>query len=406
MAHGYNGLDKELEQQIRADLKENKLNPYRCEDDAAIRRNPNRDKNTLLRPAFARDVEKILHLPYYNRYTDKTQVFSLYKNDDISRRGLHVQLVSRIARNIGRILGLNLDLIEAIALGHDLGHTPFGHAGERFLNELLRAETGNFFNHNVQSARVLDRLFFRNVSLQCLDGVLCHNGEFEMKEYRPAWGKSFDDFDAQIELCAREGDAAIKTMVPMTLEGCVVRICDMVAYLGKDRQDAQTAKLIDSAQKFTTSEIGDKNAQIINNITVDIIENSYGKDHLLLSESVYKDLKTAKRENYEIIYHNESVNQQYDIVREMFSDVYYRLLDAVRKQDKESIIYKHHIDFINRHRGYYDGDTAYEDQEANQIVVDYIASMTDDYFIDLHRHLFPNSEHRLEYISYFEDVKR
>ncbi len=405
MAHGYNGLDKELEQQIRADLKENKLHPYRCRDEAVVRRDDKRDQASLLRPAFARDVEKILHLPYYNRYTDKTQVFSLYKNDDISRRGLHVQLVSRIARNIGRMLGLNLDLIEAIALGHDLGHTPFGHAGERFLNELLQKETGRFFNHNVQSARVLDCLFSRNVSLQCLDGVLCHNGEFEMKEYRPAWGKTFSDFDAQIEACTVEGDKAIKTMVPMTLEGCVVRICDMVAYLGKDRQDAQTAKLIDSAQKFTTSEIGDKNAQIINNITVDIIENSYGKDHLLLSESVYKDLKTAKKENYEIIYHNEGVNQQYDIVREMFSDVYDRLLDDVRKRDKGSIIYKHHIDFINRHRGYYDGDTAYEDQEVNQIVVDYIASMTDDYFIDLHRHLFPDSQHKLEYISYFEDVR-
>lgn len=81
-------------------------------------------------PAFVRDVEKIMHSPYYNRYADKTQVFSFYKNDDISHRALHVQLVSRIARNIGRMLGLDLDLIEAVALGHDIGHTPFGHAGE------------------------------------------------------------------------------------------------------------------------------------------------------------------------------------------------------------------------------------------------------------------------------------
>ena len=98
--------------------------------DKAIRRNPAKDKATLWRPAFVRDVEKIMHSPYYNRYADKTQVFSFYKNDDISHRALHVQLVSRIARNIGKMLGLDLDLIEAIALGHDIGHTPFGHAGE------------------------------------------------------------------------------------------------------------------------------------------------------------------------------------------------------------------------------------------------------------------------------------
>lgn len=143
------------------------------------------DKANLWRPAFVRDIEKILHLPYYNRYVDKTQVFSFYHNDDITRRALHVQLVSRIARNIGSVLGLNLDLIEAIALGHDIGHTPFGHAGERFLDELLKNETGRSFQHNVQSARVLDKLFARNISLQVLDGVLCHNGEFEMQEYRP-----------------------------------------------------------------------------------------------------------------------------------------------------------------------------------------------------------------------------
>ena len=118
----------------------------------AIRRDMSRDKASVIRPAFVRDIEKIMNCPYYNRYTDKTQVFSLYKNDDLSRRALHVQLVSRIARNIGRLLGLNLDLIEAIALGHDLGHTPFGHAGERALNEVFP----DGFKHYEQSLRVID----------------------------------------------------------------------------------------------------------------------------------------------------------------------------------------------------------------------------------------------------------
>ena len=100
-----------------------------ADGDILRRRQVQSDQPTLWRPAFVHDIDKILHCPYYNRYADKTQVFSLTKNDDITRRSLHVQLVSRIARTIGAALNLNLDLIEAIALGHDLGHTPFAHSG-------------------------------------------------------------------------------------------------------------------------------------------------------------------------------------------------------------------------------------------------------------------------------------
>ena len=235
----YDQLSIELQERIKDDRKQGKINPYRCNDDMVIRRNMEHDKPNLWRPAFVRDIEKIIHLPYYNRYADKTQVFSFYSNDDITRRALHVQLVSRIARNIGAVLGLNLDLIEAISLGHDIGHTPFGHAGERFLSELLQNETGRFFNHNVQSVRVLENMFARNVSLQTLDGILCHNGEFEQQEYRPHFGKTFVEYDREVEDSYVIGHDAISRLVPLTLEACVVRICDIVAYLGKDRQDAR-----------------------------------------------------------------------------------------------------------------------------------------------------------------------
>ena len=356
----------------------------------------------IWRPAFVRDIEKIMHLPYYNRYADKTQVFSFYNNDDITRRALHVQLVSRIARNIGAVLGLNLDLIEAIALGHDIGHTPFGHAGERFLDELLRKETGRSFNHNVQSARVLDKLFARNISLQVLDGALCHNGEFEMQEYRPDWNKNFEQYDKEIESCYTDGGSAIKSLVPMTLEGCVVRICDMIAYVGKDRQDAITAKIIDKNYKFSNEIIGSQNAAIINNLTVDIIENSYGKDYIQLSEQAYKDLKTSKKENFEVIYFNDKINSKYDeIIKPMFKEVYYALLEQLKSKEENSIIYRHHIKFIQEALKYYK-EFDYLKEEPNQIVADYIASMTDDYFIDLHKKLFPDSEYSIEYVSYFE----
>ncbi|MFR0968745.1 MAG: HD domain-containing protein [Coprococcus sp.] len=163
----YHSLSKEVYEQILGDREHSKINPYACKNSDIIRRQPDHDVPHLWRPAFVMDVEKILHNNYYNRYSDKTQVISCYKNDDISRRALHVQLVSRIARTIGMTLGLNLDLIEAISLGHDIGHTPFGHAGERYLNEIYNEHTGRLFNHNIHSARVLDKLIFRNISLQC-----------------------------------------------------------------------------------------------------------------------------------------------------------------------------------------------------------------------------------------------
>ena len=161
MALHYHQLSKELTEKIANDRQNNMVPQVGFSDKEIVRRDHNRDKASLHRPAFIRDIEKILHCPYYNRYTDKTQVFSFYRNDDISRRALHVQLVSRIARNIGRVLGLNLDLIEAISLGHDIGHTPFGHAGERILSKLYQGETGRYFNHNVHSVRVLDTIFSR-----------------------------------------------------------------------------------------------------------------------------------------------------------------------------------------------------------------------------------------------------
>ena len=322
----YYDLSEELQNRILEDRKNGWCNPYRAKDEDAIRRKQDWDRNKLLRPAYIRDCEKIMHTPYYNRYADKTQVFSFYKNDDISRRALHVQLVSRIARNIGGLLGLNVDLIEAIALGHDIGHTPFGHAGERYLSECFRESAGLFFNHNVHSVRVLDAILNRNVSLQTLDGILCHNGEFAMQEYRPVPIEDFAHFDHKYEQCY-EDEAAIGKLVPYTLEACVVRICDMIAYLGKDRQDAVRACLITDDSIFEERTFGKSNPEIINNLIVNIVENSYGKDCIVMDDEYYKAIKATKKENYEKIYFNEAVDQVYENdIRPMFHMMYEGLL--------------------------------------------------------------------------------
>ena len=175
-------------------LRENFYSPFAAKDKESIRLIPIEED---IRPNFFRDIDRIIHSTSYTRYMDKTQVFSLKDNDNISKRMVHVQLVSKIARTIGRALSLNEDLIEAAALGHDLGHVPFGHEGERILNKISLKHNEGYFNHNVQSVRELmfleDNGLGKNICVQVLDGILCHNGELELQEYRPK-KKTTDDF--------------------------------------------------------------------------------------------------------------------------------------------------------------------------------------------------------------------
>ena len=368
-------------------------------DSMVIRRQGFQAPTPVWRPNFARDIDRILYSPYYNRYTDKTQVFSLMKNDDITRRSLHVQLVSRIARTIGRALNLNLDLIEAIALGHDIGHTPFAHAGEVYLNELYNKHTGRFFNHNIHSVRVLDQIFPMNLSLQTLVGIAGHNGEIELKEYRPVPMESFEKFDQEIEKCYQLPGYANKIQ-PSTLEGNVVRISDIIAYLGRDRQDATRVQMLEK-NAFAGSDIGTINSEIINNLVVNIIENSYGKPYIKLDERHFQALQTSKRENYAMIYESEAGRAKLDLtVRPMMAQIYERLLEDLKTGNHASPIFTHHIDYVNQ--SHYIRSVPYEATEPNQLVVDYIASMTDDYFIDLHHYLFPESSFKVEYKGYFD----
>ncbi|MCK5203733.1 MAG: HD domain-containing protein, partial [Desulfobacterales bacterium] len=193
----------------------------------ATRRAAEEHKDTDYRQSFSIDVDRILHAHAYARYIDKTQVFYLIKNDHITHRVLHVQLVSKIARTIGRFLHINEDLIEAIALGHDIGHAPFGHDGERYLAELCQAHGIGSFQHNVQSVQFLDKVERKgigwNLCLQTLDGILCHDGEVHNKMLQPQADKTFETLDEELKVKKRDPQT---TLVPMTLEGCVVRMAD------------------------------------------------------------------------------------------------------------------------------------------------------------------------------------
>ena len=296
----YRNLSDEMQTRIINDRKNKALPDKGFNEENVIRRNKSTQKEpSIIRSPFIKDIDKIMHCPYYNRYADKTQVFSFYKNDDITRRALHVQLVSRIARTLGKALNLNLDLIEAIALGHDIGHTPFGHAGEKFLDELFYKNTSRRFSHNIHSVRVLDKIFPYNITLETLSGIAAHDGEMELSEYRPKPLKSFEEFDRLIEDCYSD-KANVKKLIPSTLEGCVMRISDIIAYLGKDRQDAERANIMDN-RDFDGGVLGSYNAEIINNLMVNIIENSYGLDYIKMDSDHFEALQKAKKDNYELI---------------------------------------------------------------------------------------------------------
>lgn len=395
---------EQLSSDLLARLEQESVNgtftPLAFPNDGIIRRKPVVDDTSLVwRPGFSRDIDKIMHCPYYGRYADKTQVFSLYKNDDITRRSLHVQFVSRIARTIGTALHLNLDLIEAIAVGHDIGHPPFAHTGEKFLDEIYFAHTGRHFYHSIHSARVLDKIFPYNLSLQTLNGIAAHNGEIELETYEPKPLTSFEEHDAIIEACYTD-KGAFHALHPATLEGSVMRISDIIAYLGRDRQDAIRTKIVKDSE-FGDTIMGRSNSEIINNLVVNIIENSYGKPYIKMDEAHFHALEQIKRENYALIYENTATRPQLEsTVRPMMAEMYDRLLSDLVEGRTTSPIFTHHINYVNRA---YHRDIPYgQGEDPNQIVVDYIASMTDDYFIDLHRFLFPNSEHHVEYRGYFD----
>ena len=382
-------LSDELIERMSDDRARGWKNPYRTSDEGALRREERpADRSNIWRPAFVRDVEKILHMPAYNRYAGKTQVFSFRSNDDLSRRGLHVQLVARIARDIGYALGLNCDLIEAIGLGHDLGHTPFGHAGERCLNDVFHERTGRWFFHNVHSVRVLDKLYGRNISLQTLDGALCHNGEYEQRVFELSGLSSFGEFDRVVDECVSGGGAVIGHLRPMTLEGCVVRISDIIAYVGRDRQDAIEAGLL-TGDAFEDGLGGAYNSWILTHASADIIEHSYGKDRIEMSEELFAEIRRAKAENYAKIYRSSGIEgERAEVLARAFELMYERCLDDLHKRDESSFIFRHHIMRIEEQLAHY-GRTYDWQSDPEQTVVDYIASMTDGYFAELASKFFP-----------------
>ena len=347
--------------------------PYACTNENAIRFVS--EKEDPYRTPFFRDIDRIIYSLSYVRYADKTQVFTFNENDHITKRMVHVQLVSKIARTIGRNLGLNEDLIEAAALGHDLGHVPFGHEGERILNAISLENGEGYFHHNIESVRVLMCLEQngkgRNITLQVLDAIMCHNGELPLHEYHPVT-KSKEDFLQECALSYQQ-ENFVKQLRPMTLEGCVVRISDILAYIGKDIEDALILGVIKKEEipSSITEVLGLSNREIINTFVSDVIENSKGKPYIKMSDSVYKALLELKEFNTKMIYSKANTKENLQMYENMFRHLFMKYKKDVEMENKSSEIYQV---FLNTMCEDYLVNT-----NVNRMVIDFLSGMTDDY---------------------------
>ncbi|MDR1079712.1 MAG: HD domain-containing protein, partial [Deltaproteobacteria bacterium] len=345
----------------------------------AFRRNPPTERErTDLRPPYAIDCDRILYSRAYSRYIDKTQVFWLLKNDHITHRVLPVQLVSRIARTIGQKLGLDPDFLEAASLGHDLGHPPFGHDGEKFLSELCREAGIGGFVHAVMSVRFLEGLENRgrglNLTLGVLDAVLCHDGESDFASLKPRPGTAdFAELDRRA--AARLLDP-VREIPPMTREGCVVRLSDVISYVGRDLEDAVLMGVVDrrDVPRHVARTLGETCGTIVYRLVDDLLRTSRDDPGLTaFSPEVGAALKTLKDFNRSSIYYNPRVKRDRDKIKTLFRIFFESFTGEFEApggpRSKMLKSYLEHMD--GRYR---------EETLPAEMARDFIAGMTDEYF--------------------------
>ncbi len=354
-----------------------RLSAWATPSSAGVRRKPEDPERSDYRQAFSRDVDRILHSRAYTRYIDKTQVFYLIRHDHITHRVLHVQLVSKIGRTIGRFLGLNQDLIEAIALGHDIGHPPFGHDGERFLSRLCQEAGIGHFRHNVQSVQFLEKVEKKgrgwNLCLQTLDGILCHDGEIHNQQLVPQADKDFSTLDR--ELAAKVRDPESTALIPMSQEACVVRFSDTIAYIGRDIEDAIRLNVIRRSDlpASSTARLGETNGTIVYQLVSDVIRTSLAGRTVAFSPEVSEALLGLKRFNYARIYTHPWIKRHSQRLETLFTLLFERYLADMEGQNRQSGIYTRFLadmsaDYLQAHG-------------PAEIVRDFIAGMTDRYFL-------------------------
>ena len=367
---------KELEQ----------LSPFACPSSKSRgRKIPEADCH--VRTPFERDMGRILYSVDFRRLRQKTQVFFDPRNDHICTRMEHVLYVNYIAGTIGKALNLNVDLIEAIALGHDIGHTPFGHTGERELQACLdKHQAGFTFQHELHSLRVVDLLAHRqqgvfglNLSFEVRDGIVSHCGE------------KYNEFELSPNRKKREEDLIEDATIhkpPATLEGCVVRMADKIAYVGRDIEDASRAGLLgfDHLPLDLKSELGSSNSEIINTFVFDIVEHSFDQDAIILSREKGQAMEELLNNNLRNIYRSERIQRYEFTVRNIVQGLFEIFLeyanypDRLQKEAENNFVFKNFSEYLIK----------YPEKGANiyRKVVDYIAGMTDHFAQETFKQIF------------------
>lgn len=340
------------------------------------------EKNVPYRGHYFRDQTAIIHSMPFRRLKHKTQVFFAPENDHVCTRIEHVMHVATIAKSI--CLGLNhygweldTDLAFAIGLGHDLGHAPFGHEGEYFLNKRLGG--GNSFIHEVNSYRVVEHLANNgrglNLTYGVKDGIISHNGE------------SFEQYLVPDENVKDLESVKNRKVKPSSLEGCIVRFSDKVAYLGRDIEDGITAKFIERKDipVEVSAKLGENNSHIIDNLVHDIINHSKSGNKLGFSDEIFASVKVLKDFNYERIYRTDKKERNKIIAGKIIYALFDYLLILFEKNERDYEAYQHESLKVEKAFGQYleaMHNFYLTEDNPEVIVTDYIAGMTDSYAMD------------------------
>ncbi len=332
------------------------------------------------RSPFALDRDRILYSGAFRRYAGKTQViyFASVLDEMLTSRIIHTLSVSQVARTIGKFLRLNQELIDAIALSHDLGHSPFGHDGEKFLSEICEEHGIGQYHHHIQSLHIVDRVAKRgrglNLTFQVRDGILSHDGEVHNQQLVPQRNKTEEDLQQYIR---RKKAGENVEMMPATMEGCVMRISDTIAYIGQDIEDAIRIGIIkrEDIPKELQEKLGRTNGEIMDVLIKDVIYNSFEKPYVCFSEEISDALLQLKRFNYEKIYYNPRIKRDHDKIQRGFRILFDHFLNDLKNNRKESRIFK---DFLATKVPEY-----WETTSDAEKVRDFIGGMTDRYFVEV-----------------------
>ncbi|MBN2460563.1 MAG: HD domain-containing protein [Candidatus Cloacimonetes bacterium] len=351
------------------------LGDYACRDNEATRLSP--EPHDLLRSAFAIDRDRILYSGAYRRNQGKTQVFAFTNlfDEEMTNRSLHTTYVAQTARRIGLNLRLNQDLIEAIALAHDLGHTPFGHDGEAALNRCCLQYGIGEFHHNIQSLHIVDNISSRgeglDLTFQVRDGIISHDGEVHEQKLFPQRGKVEADITSYIN-SRKRGDKM--EWLPATLEGCVVRIADTIAYIGQDIEDAIRYRILkaDELPRDCREYLGNSNGKVVDTLIRSVIVSSFEQDFIAFDQETSYYLHKLKKFNYERIYTNENVKKFKKIVDRSMKLIFEQYLEDLEKEYRDSMIFTQFLD--RKNEKYLSGFSNAEK------VRDFISTMTDRYF--------------------------